>query len=194
MGIRLKSSSRRSVEDLRLTIDCLPLATRQAMLEGVRASERIIAGAYADAHGGVCPMLAAHRRGGRTNFLSFAHAWDRFTRAGRHARAATRRERSILIGQLEASLLSAARTELDRAIDEHRQLRGRRLRRVRALVEGAEPRGEILARRLCRAKLSAPPDPATDRRSDAAAGGGDGGRSAQRARARNASGSGSRGS
>jgi hypothetical protein len=141
MGIRLKSSSRPSVEDLRLTIDCLPLATRQAMLEGVRACERIIAGAYTDAQGGVCPMLAAHRRGGRTNFLSFARAWDRFTRAGRHARAATRRERRILIGQLEASLLSAGNVDLDRAIHEHRGAVRRREREQR------DPSSEIVVRR-----------------------------------------------
>src|SRR5439155_22532630 len=60
------------VDQLRLAIDCLPVATREAMLEGVRASERIIAGAYGDGRGGVCPILAAHRRGGRTDFLSFA--------------------------------------------------------------------------------------------------------------------------
>src|SRR5690242_1755252 len=96
MGIRRRSSSRH-VEDLRLTIDCLPVATRKAMLAGVREAERVIVGAYTDDHGGVCPMLAAHRRGGRTSFLSFARAWDRFTRAGRQARVATRRERSILI-------------------------------------------------------------------------------------------------
>jgi len=64
---------------LRRTIDCLPVATREAMLAGVRAGERIIVGAYVDGRGGVCPMLAAHRRGARTNFLSFARAWDRFT-------------------------------------------------------------------------------------------------------------------
>lgn len=140
MGIRRKSSSHQ-IEDLRLTIDCLPVATREAMLDGVRASERIIAGAYADAHGGVCPMLAAHRRGGRTNFLSFARAWDRFTRAGRHARAATRRERSILIGQLEASLLSAADFDFDRAIHEHTGAVRRREREQR------DPSGEIVVKR-----------------------------------------------
>ena len=129
------------MEDLRLTIDCLPLATRQAMLDGVRACERIIAGAYTDSYGGVCPMLAAHRRGGRTNFLSFARAWDRFTRAGRHARAATRRERGILIGQLEASLLSAADVDLDRAIGEHRGAVRRREREQR------DPAGEIVVKR-----------------------------------------------
>src|SRR6266550_5726410 len=69
-----------SIEDLRRAIDCLPVDTRAAMLEGVRAND-IIVGAYTDRSGGVCPMLAAHRCGGRTDFLSFAHAWDRFTRA-----------------------------------------------------------------------------------------------------------------
>src|SRR3712207_1978819 len=62
-----------TLEELRLTIDCLPLRTRVAMLEGVRANE-IIVGAYADRKGGICPMLAAHRHGGRTSFISFAKA------------------------------------------------------------------------------------------------------------------------
>jgi hypothetical protein len=152
MGIRPKSSSRRNVETLRLTIDCLPIATRTAMLEGVRNSERIIVGAYTDGHGGVCPMLAAHRRGGRTNFLSFAHAWDRFTRAGRHARAATGRERSILIGQLEASLLSAGDVDLRRAIGEHRGAVRRREREQR------DPRGEIVVKRRRRRLRRANPE------------------------------------
>ncbi|HUA74885.1 MAG TPA: hypothetical protein VL988_09020 [Solirubrobacteraceae bacterium] len=148
MGIRRRSSSRH-VEDLRLTIDCLPVATREAMLAGVREAERVIVGAYTDGEGGVCPMLAAHRRGGRTNFLSFARAWDRFTRAGRTARAATRRERSILIGQLEASLTSAERLGLDQAIAEHR---GAVLRRER---EERDPRGEIVvSRRRSRRRAS----------------------------------------
>lgn len=137
MGIRRHSSSRH-IDDLRLTIDCLPIATREAMLDGVRDAERIIVGAYTDSHGGVCPMLAAHRRGGRTNFLSFARAWDRFTRAGRQARAATRRERSILIRQLEASLMDAADIDLHRAIDEHRHVVARRERDAR------DPSGEIV--------------------------------------------------
>jgi len=140
MGIRRHSSSRQ-IADLRLTIDCLPVATREAMLDGVRGAERIIVGAYTDSHGGVCPMLAAHRRGGRTNFLSFARAWDRFTRAGRQARAATRRERSILIRQLEASLMDAADVDLHGAIDEHRHVVARRERDAR------DPSGEILVTR-----------------------------------------------
>ena len=131
----------RPVVELRRTIDCLPLATREAMLAGVRAGERIIVGAYVDGRGGVCPMLAAHRRGGRTNFLSFARAWDRFTGAGRKARRATPRELAILTGQLESSLAREAPVDLQGAIAEHR-----RLARVRTRAQ-ADPTGEILVAR-----------------------------------------------
>jgi len=46
----------------------MPLETRGAMLHAI-ASEPIIVGAYSDRDGGVCPMLAAHRNGGRTRRL-----------------------------------------------------------------------------------------------------------------------------
>jgi hypothetical protein len=95
------------IQDLRRTVDRLPLPTREAMLRGLQ-EERIIVGAYADQHGGVCPMLAAHRRGGRTDFLRFAQTWDRFTRAPRRgSRTATRRERSVLQRTLEASIAAS---------------------------------------------------------------------------------------
>ena len=71
---------RRPARDLRNAIDCLPLRTREAMLDGIGAG-RIIVGAYTDRQGGVCPMLAAHRNGGRTSLASFARAWDRYTGA-----------------------------------------------------------------------------------------------------------------
>src|ERR1700689_4965719 len=106
--------SSRLVEDLRLTIDCLPVGTREAMLDGIASAERMIVGAYVDGDGGMCPMLAAHRNGGRTNFLSFAKSWDRFTRAPRKARQATRRELDILVGQLESTLMSEAPLDLVR--------------------------------------------------------------------------------
>jgi hypothetical protein len=139
-----------AIERLRLAIDCLPVATREAMLDGVRASERIIAGAYVDTEGGVCPMLAAHRRGTRTDFLSFARSWDRFVRATSGARAATRREVAILVAQLEDSIAGASGLELDAAISEHRELRRGRLRRQRrSTLALADPAGEISARRLC---------------------------------------------
>jgi hypothetical protein len=74
------------------------------MLQGLQRYDRIIVGAYSDRSGGVCPMLAAHRCGGRTDFRSFARAWDRFTGAGRRARKANEREVRTLCTQLEASL------------------------------------------------------------------------------------------
>jgi hypothetical protein len=113
--------TRSSVEDLRLAIDCLPLRTREAMLDGIRSHE-IIVGAYSDRTGGVCPMLAAHRCGGRTSFISFARAWDRFARAKR-ARAATELELRALEAHLTASILSeSADADLGGAIAQHQTL------------------------------------------------------------------------
>jgi hypothetical protein len=94
---------RRPARDLRLAVDCLPLATRRAMLDGI-ATSRIIVGAYTDRQGGVCPMLAAHRNGGRTSLASFARAWDRYTDAARRSRPATDRELNTLRTMLEASI------------------------------------------------------------------------------------------
>jgi hypothetical protein len=82
----------------------MPLQTRKAMLEGIEAN-RIIVGAYTDRQGGVCPMLAAHRNGGRTSLASFARAWDRYTRARGRPRPATEREVMTLRAMLEASIL-----------------------------------------------------------------------------------------
>jgi len=117
-------------DDLRLAIDCLPERTRFAMLEGIRSNE-IIVGAYTDKVGGVCPMLAAHRNGGRTNFISFARAWDRFARAKR-PRQATTREVRILETMLEASLAGDRQVPLDGVIADHQALaRERRAREAR---------------------------------------------------------------
>jgi hypothetical protein len=109
------------IEDLRLAIDCLPLRTREAMLAGVHSNE-IIVGAYSDRAGGVCPMLAAHRCGGRTSFVSFARAWDRFA-AAKRARRASARELRLLEAHLEASILAErARADLGAAIADHQAL------------------------------------------------------------------------
>ena len=121
-------SRRRPARDLRTAIDCLPLQTRKAMLAGVE-SNRIIVGAYTDKKGGVCPMLAAHRNGGRTSLASFAHAWDRYTGVrGRRARAATERELNTLRTMLEASI---ALDELPTFEDAAREAKKRVLNRLR---------------------------------------------------------------
>jgi hypothetical protein len=102
--VTLRRAHRREAERLRRVVDCLPYETRIAMLEGLRRYDRIIVGAYTDRTGGVCPMLAAHRCGGRTDFRAFARAWDRFTGARKRARRATEREVRTLAAQLEASI------------------------------------------------------------------------------------------
>jgi hypothetical protein len=88
---------------LRMAVEALPRHTKEAMLRGIETN-RIIVGAYVDpASGGICPMLAAHRNGGRTSVASFAIAWDEFTGAKRPRRA-TRREVRTLRSLLERSL------------------------------------------------------------------------------------------
>ena len=91
----------------------MPLQTRRAMLTGVEAN-RIIVGAYTDSSGGVCPMLAAHRNGGRTSLASFARAWDRYTGARGVPRPATERELNTLRAMLEASILLDETPALER--------------------------------------------------------------------------------
>src|SRR4051812_14526906 len=88
------------------------------MLAGINENE-IIVGAYTDRDGRVCPMLAAHRNGGRTSLASFARAWDRYTGA-RHPRPASGREIRTLRSMLEASLMWADESELARVAAEYR--------------------------------------------------------------------------
>ena len=119
---------RRPARDLRTAIDCLPLQTRKAMLAGVE-SNRIIVGAYTDKKGGVCPMLAAHRNGGRTSLASFARAWDRYTGVrARRARAATERELNTLRTMLEASIALDELPDMSAVAREAQTRRERRLR------------------------------------------------------------------
>lgn len=126
---------RKRAQDLRRAIDCLPRTTREAMLEGIDANP-IIVGAYTDGRGGVCPMLAAHRRGGRTNLASFARSWDRYTAAG-SARRATGREINTLRAMLEASLwYEEDRGDLAQAVAE---LKARNVERP---AEGRRDTGE----------------------------------------------------
>ena len=82
----------------------MPRQSREAMLRGIEANT-IIVGAYTDRDsGGICPMLAAHRNGGRTDLSSFARSWDRYTDAD-GPRPATEREIRTLVALLEGSLV-----------------------------------------------------------------------------------------
>jgi len=109
----------------------MPIETRHAMKTAI-AVNPIIVGAYTDRDGGICPMLAAHRNGGRTSFASFAHAWDRYTRATGAPRRASEREVRALTTMLEASIALEAVNgsgALGAAITEHQQVRAQRARR-----------------------------------------------------------------
>ncbi|HWE11058.1 MAG TPA: hypothetical protein VG325_17050 [Solirubrobacteraceae bacterium] len=128
-----------------MAIDCLPGRTRVAMLHGIEANE-IIVGAYTSPEG-ICPMLAAHRAGGRTSLISFAQAWDRLAFRGvrkARARRATEHELLILRSHLEASLLAdeTPAGELAAARREHEELVARRQREAAEPVAGRQPEPE----------------------------------------------------
>ncbi len=142
--------------DLRHAIDRLPVQTRQAMLDGVRTNP-IIVGAYTDSNGGICPMLAAHRNGGRTTLLAFARSWDNFADS-RRVRRASRRELRVLEALLEQSLDNEAPvTDLGAAIAAHEELKRRNTpqeieatRLTPSRVRGLRPRRADAERALAR--------------------------------------------
>jgi hypothetical protein len=149
--------ARDPISSLRSAIDCLPARTREAMLDGIRANP-IVVGAYTDGRGGICPMLAAHRHGGRTSFVSFHRAWDAYART-RVVRRATERELRTLENLLVASLAAEEETDLAAAIAEYRASVGgilaRRLKpgRLRLGQRGVE---EERTPSLSRANVSSP--------------------------------------
>lgn len=101
--MKFRKGHRNPTARLRAAVDSLPRRSREAMLRGID-SNPVIAGAYADpGSGGVCPMLAAHRNGGRTDLSSFARCWDFYTGAKR-PRLATPREVRTLRSFLMTSL------------------------------------------------------------------------------------------
>jgi hypothetical protein len=118
----------------------MPLSTRHAMLDALDRN-RIIVGAYTGPGGGVCPMLAAHRNGGRTDYAEFARAWDRYARAGREPRPASDGELTALRTMLEASIADeqvSGPGALAGAIADHRRALRARLRREEHDVEPYE--------------------------------------------------------
>jgi hypothetical protein len=149
----MRTQRRATSRDLRLAVDCLPRRTRIAMLEGMAANQ-IIVGAYST-HDGICPMLAAHRAGGRTNLIAFARAWDRFAfrdARSRRARRATERELRVLRAYLEASLLAedAPETDLAAVRREHVALREARARAEADRMTAGDDRPSSAAPRRAR--------------------------------------------
>jgi len=105
--------------ELRRSIDVLPERTRKAMLVGL-GNNTVITGAFAASKDGACPMMAAHREGGRTSCCAFPEAWDKFTGVhGRYIiREATPYEVQILCEEIQASLAPLPNL-LSEAIAEH---------------------------------------------------------------------------
>lgn len=105
--MKFRRGHRLPASRLRAAVEAMPRHSREAMLRGLDSAP-IIAGAYSDSRtGGICPMLAAHRNGGRTDLSNFARTWDFFTGA-RRPRLATRRELRTLRSYLEMSLIDSA--------------------------------------------------------------------------------------
>jgi hypothetical protein len=127
---RTVGAVRDPITALERAIRSLPAATQAAMLEGIRVHP-IVCGAYTDGRGGICPMLAAHRHGGRVTLLAFSRAWDAFART-RRVRRASARELRVLEDLLLAALANEEYSDLARAIAEHKAAIARRAPEIRA--------------------------------------------------------------
>jgi hypothetical protein len=116
---------RGAAQQLRQVIDRLPLGTRRAMLEGIESNRIVIGGNY-DMRGGVCPIVAVHRRASARVGRAFGHAWDRYGRA-RLPRAATDHELTTLRSMLTASIDADSEppVSLSEAIASHQALLAR---------------------------------------------------------------------
>jgi hypothetical protein len=152
---------RTTTKRLRRAVEALPPHTKRGMLHGIN-SNRVIVGAYTDKRGGVCPMLAAHRNGGRTDFGTFAKAWDAFTGAKRPRRASAREVRTLR-GYLEVALIRegvappepGSTAWADRPLAEAvREVQVSR--RERAAAEAREDAGVTIEELLQRADADAP--------------------------------------
>jgi hypothetical protein len=130
----MATSREQARAELRRSIDVLPERTRRAMLHGL-GHNTVITGAFAASGQGACPMMVAHREGGRTSCCTFPEAWDKFTGVyGRHiVREATPYEVQILCEEIEASLVPLPNVLSD-AIAEHQ-----------AIVEARRQEAEIAA-------------------------------------------------
>jgi len=167
--MQIVKTRRRPAQELRATIDRLPLEVREAVLEGIQG-HRIIAGAHVDGAGGVCPMVAADVRWKRISRASVekaqevARAWDRYADASGSFRPATKRQLLALSSMLEASILEeTAQNEmpLSEVIAEHQLAKSRRV------VSAPAPAEPAIAPASTRFEAAAPVAPASIRRPEA---------------------------
>lgn len=150
----MATSREQARAELRRSIDVLPERTRKAMLHGL-GNNTVITGAFAASGQGACPMMVAHREGGRTSCCTFPEAWDKFTGVyGRHiVREATPYEVQILCEEIEASLVPLPKVDpLADAIAEHQAMVAARLREpevvARPVVEQEQAPAPRRKRRL----------------------------------------------
>jgi hypothetical protein len=139
---------RTPAQRLRNAVQAMPRQTKEAMLRGIQRN-RVIVGAYSDKRGGVCPMLAAHRNGGRTNMGTFARAWDEYTGANpKKPRRASRREVRTLQNYLELALVGDEIDATRPLTDEIRDVQAtrRRLAALAAKEAASESVDDVLAR------------------------------------------------
>ena len=135
----MATSREQARAELRRSIDVLPERTRRAMLHGL-GNNTVITGAFAASGQGACPMMVAHREGGRTSCCTFPEAWDKFTGVyGRHiVREATPYEIQILCEEIEASLVPLPKVDpLADAIAEHQAMVAARLREPEVVAQQA---------------------------------------------------------
>ncbi|MDQ6806670.1 MAG: hypothetical protein M3065_17280 [Actinomycetota bacterium] len=119
------------------------------MLDGIKG-QRIIAGAHADATGGVCPMVAAdvHLPWKTVSPASVetaqqaARAWDRYAEVSGSSRAATKRQLLALTSMLEVSILnesSQGEITLSGAIADYERGKSGHSRRETPMVRDTVP-------------------------------------------------------
>jgi hypothetical protein len=162
----VKTRRRRPAQELRATIDRLPLEVRQAVLDGIQ-NRRIIAGSHVDGLGGLCPMAAADVRWRRIDRETVAKAqqvawaWDRYAEACGSWHPATNRQLLALKSMLEASILAettATDVPLSAIIAEHELTKSRNA----AADEAAAAVEAIRARVTAQADAPISPVPAAE--------------------------------
>lgn len=137
---------RTATERLRNAVQALPRHTKEAMLRGIR-SGRVITGGYTDGDGGACPMLSAHRNGGRTDMGTFARAWDEFTGTPTgKPREATAREIAMLRHYLERALVDDPGGERSLAEEVREVQEDRRRRAESAAIRSSEDLEDVLSK------------------------------------------------